>query len=190
LGLPYGRWPSSWSGILCDVVWATGQPNEQDAPATPLAQLRQRPATAMDKRSAPSQAWFLNQVHQRWDDMLIRDILARMRHDGCGGRAGRAELLSASRACPAGLGSAVAERLLAVLELIVSLLGLLPKVAPDRRDKDSLAAACERLWCLRRAGVARPCSATRRMAGHQRCRGTTSGRVVRQLPGPRCGGWR
>jgi len=27
-------------------------------------------------------------------DMPIRTILARMRHDGCGGRAGKAELLS------------------------------------------------------------------------------------------------
>jgi hypothetical protein len=27
-------------------------------------------------------------------DMLIRDILKRMRHDGCGGRAGKAELLT------------------------------------------------------------------------------------------------
>ena len=26
--------------------------------------------------------------------MLIRDIIARMRHDGCGGRAGRVELLT------------------------------------------------------------------------------------------------
>jgi hypothetical protein len=26
--------------------------------------------------------------------MLIRDIIDRMRHDGCGGRAGRAELLT------------------------------------------------------------------------------------------------
>jgi hypothetical protein len=26
--------------------------------------------------------------------MPIRDILARMRHDGCGGRAGKAELLT------------------------------------------------------------------------------------------------
>ena len=26
--------------------------------------------------------------------MLIRDILDRMRHDGCGGRAGKAELLT------------------------------------------------------------------------------------------------
>jgi hypothetical protein len=28
-------------------------------------------------------------------DMLIRDIIARMRHDGCGGRAGQIELLTA-----------------------------------------------------------------------------------------------
>ena len=27
-------------------------------------------------------------------DMLIRDILAKMRHDGCGGRTGRVELLT------------------------------------------------------------------------------------------------
>ena len=27
-------------------------------------------------------------------DMLIRDIIARMRHDGCGGRAGKVELLT------------------------------------------------------------------------------------------------
>jgi len=26
--------------------------------------------------------------------MLIRDILAKMRHDGCGGRAGKVELLT------------------------------------------------------------------------------------------------
>jgi hypothetical protein len=26
--------------------------------------------------------------------MLIRDIIARMRHDGCGGRAGKVELLT------------------------------------------------------------------------------------------------
>jgi hypothetical protein len=28
------------------------------------------------------------------DDMLIRDIIAKLRHDGCGGLAGKAELLS------------------------------------------------------------------------------------------------
>ena len=30
----------------------------------------------------------------RQRDMLIRDILAKMRHDGCGGRAGKVELLT------------------------------------------------------------------------------------------------
>jgi hypothetical protein len=29
--------------------------------------------------------------------MLIRDIIARMRHDGCGGRAGKGELLDRHR---------------------------------------------------------------------------------------------
>jgi hypothetical protein len=28
------------------------------------------------------------------DDLPIRDIIAKMRHDGCGGRAGKAELLT------------------------------------------------------------------------------------------------
>jgi hypothetical protein len=38
----------------------------------------------------------LNEAHAppRQRDMLIRDIIARMRHDGCGGRAGRVELLT------------------------------------------------------------------------------------------------
>ena len=38
----------------------------------------------------------LNEVHtlERQRAMPIRDIIARMRHDGCGGRAGRVELLT------------------------------------------------------------------------------------------------
>ena len=37
----------------------------------------------------------VNEAHTEWRDrMLIRDILARMRHDGCGGSAGKAELLT------------------------------------------------------------------------------------------------
>ena len=35
-----------------------------------------------------------NEVHSAQRAMLIRDILAKMRHDGCGGRAGKAELLT------------------------------------------------------------------------------------------------
>jgi hypothetical protein len=34
------------------------------------------------------------ETHSAQGDMLIRDILKRMRHDGCGGRPGRAELLT------------------------------------------------------------------------------------------------
>ena len=42
---------------------------------------------------------FVAQVHFQVEhiarsDMKLRDILAKMRHDGCGGRAGRAELVS------------------------------------------------------------------------------------------------
>jgi len=36
----------------------------------------------------------LNEAHTKQGDMLIRDILKRMRHDGCGGRPGRVELLT------------------------------------------------------------------------------------------------
>ena len=53
------------------------------------------------------QSWFLrivcdrcgkermiSETHMPQGNMLIRDILGRMRHDGCGGRAGKAELLT------------------------------------------------------------------------------------------------
>jgi hypothetical protein len=41
----------------------------------------------------------LNEAHLNGDpmkrsDVLIRDIIARIRHDGCGGRAGKVELLT------------------------------------------------------------------------------------------------
>ncbi len=34
------------------------------------------------------------ETHAPWRDRTLRDILGRMRHDGCGGLAGRAELLT------------------------------------------------------------------------------------------------
>ena len=62
-------------------------------------------ALAEPLRAFPS--WFLRIVCDRCGkerlisetylvhgEMLIRDIIDRMRHDGCGGRAGRAELLT------------------------------------------------------------------------------------------------
>jgi hypothetical protein len=37
----------------------------------------------------------VNEAHAaRWRDRSLRDIIARMRHDGCGGRAGKVELLT------------------------------------------------------------------------------------------------
>ena len=36
----------------------------------------------------------ISETHMPQRDMLIRDILDRARHDGCGGRAGKAELLT------------------------------------------------------------------------------------------------
>jgi hypothetical protein len=36
----------------------------------------------------------LNETHTPQRDKLIRDIIARARHDGCGGKPGRVELLT------------------------------------------------------------------------------------------------
>jgi hypothetical protein len=44
----------------------------------------------------------ISETHMAQGEMLIRDILERMRHDGCGGRAGRAERSPASRGRAAG----------------------------------------------------------------------------------------
>ena len=35
----------------------------------------------------------ISETHMAHGEMLIRDIIERMRHDGCGGRPGRVELL-------------------------------------------------------------------------------------------------
>ena len=64
-------------------------------------------AEALDEPFDAFPSWFLrvtcarcgqermvNQVHAAKSDLPLRDILAKMRHDGCGGRAGKAELLS------------------------------------------------------------------------------------------------
>jgi hypothetical protein len=36
----------------------------------------------------------MNEVHAPHGDMLIREIIAKARHDGCGGRARKVELLT------------------------------------------------------------------------------------------------
>jgi hypothetical protein len=41
-----------------------------------------------------SKVQMINEVHFARPKMPIRAILAKMRHDGCGGRAGKAELLT------------------------------------------------------------------------------------------------
>jgi hypothetical protein len=64
-------------------------------------------AEAIDEPFSAFPSWFLrvtcdrcgklqiiNEAHAAWRDRTLRQILARMRHDGCGGPAGRAELLS------------------------------------------------------------------------------------------------
>jgi hypothetical protein len=65
------------------------------------------PADALDEPFSAFPSWFLriecdrcgkvqmvNESHAKWRDQTLRDVLARMRHDGCGGLAGKAELLT------------------------------------------------------------------------------------------------
>jgi hypothetical protein len=64
-------------------------------------------AEALDEPFAAFPAWFIrvacercgqermfNEAHSAQRGMTIRAILDRMRHDGCGGRAGKAELIT------------------------------------------------------------------------------------------------
>jgi hypothetical protein len=64
-------------------------------------------AEALDEPFSAFPSWFmritcdrcgkdrmLNETHTAQRYMLIRDIVAKMRHDGCGGRPGRVELLT------------------------------------------------------------------------------------------------
>ena len=64
-------------------------------------------AEALDEPFSAFPSWFLritcdrcgevqmvNQAHLWCDDMPLRDILDKMRHDECGGKSGRAELLT------------------------------------------------------------------------------------------------
>jgi hypothetical protein len=64
-------------------------------------------AEALDEPFNAFPSWFLritcarcgqermvNQVHAAQSDLPIRAILDKMRHDGCGGRAGKAELIT------------------------------------------------------------------------------------------------
>jgi hypothetical protein len=57
------------------------------------------PAEALAEPFRAFPSWFLRiecdrEAHMKHGDMRIRTILDRMRHDGCGGRAGKAELLT------------------------------------------------------------------------------------------------
>jgi hypothetical protein len=97
--------------------WCAGRParighDRQGGPATPLAQqwAAIRLPTGEEAVDQPFNAfpsWFLrvecdrcgklqlvNQVHFGRSDMLLRVILDKMRHDGCGGPPGKAELIT------------------------------------------------------------------------------------------------
>ena len=79
-----------------------------DGTGAATAPTRCRPgAEALDEPFRAFPSWFMritcdrcgkermfSETHAAQRDMLIRDIIARMRHDGCGGRAGKVELLT------------------------------------------------------------------------------------------------
>ena len=65
------------------------------------------PAEALEKPLSAFPSWFLritcdrcgkdrilSETHAPRSDLPLREIIARMRHDGCGGRAGKVELMS------------------------------------------------------------------------------------------------
>jgi hypothetical protein len=65
------------------------------------------PAEALDEPFNAFPSWFMriecdrcgkvrmvNETHRPQRAMLIRDIIAKMRHDGCGGRVGKVELIT------------------------------------------------------------------------------------------------
>jgi hypothetical protein len=105
--------PMLYSASWCARLLARISHELSPTATAPLAQLRQRPAAigrGSPGRAAPrvpvvvpphrvralrQGADDLRDAHAPgFGDMLIRDIIDRMRHDGCGGRAGRAELLT------------------------------------------------------------------------------------------------
>jgi hypothetical protein len=98
--------------LRCSARSCARPPNDRPAdPETAPAQLWHRAATdrgeALEEPFRAFPSWFmrincdrcgkdrmLNKAHVKRSDMLIPVIIARMRHDGCGGRAGKAELLT------------------------------------------------------------------------------------------------
>jgi hypothetical protein len=89
------------------------RPPREAAAGTALSQLRHRPPAltpeALGLPLAAFPSWFLriicdrcggiimhNEVRlpERQRGMILRVLLSRMRHEGCGGKAGRAELLT------------------------------------------------------------------------------------------------
>jgi hypothetical protein len=55
---------------------------------------RSRHGSCASDATAVERTRFLVETHFDRRDMLLRDIIKRMRHDGCGGRAGKVELLT------------------------------------------------------------------------------------------------
>jgi hypothetical protein len=72
-----------------------GRGNTRELPLSPEDVLWRRFVDGMRATcDRCGQQRMFSETYSAQRDMLIRDIIARMRHDGCGGRAGRVELLT------------------------------------------------------------------------------------------------
>jgi hypothetical protein len=97
--------------LAAPIFTSSANSGRDQTSATALAILRQRPVAharrsagravpgvpvvvAADRVRPLRQGADGQRGHARWRDRMLRDILARMRHDGCGGLAVKAELLT------------------------------------------------------------------------------------------------
>jgi hypothetical protein len=89
------------------LIWIT-PPTAPAGTGAATATIRYRPARRpLNEPFSAFPSWYLritcdrwgkdrmmNEVHAPHRDMLIREIIAKARHDGCGGRAGKVELMT------------------------------------------------------------------------------------------------
>jgi hypothetical protein len=83
----------------CGASWCAACARNDAAPAAPMAELRHRPAAHLPlHRDPPPGSVPKSPPHAgTLTARTLRQILARLRHDGCGGLAAKAELLVANR---------------------------------------------------------------------------------------------
>jgi hypothetical protein len=74
----------------------------------------------------------VNESHAKWRGRTLRDILARMRHDGCGGLAARAELLTGVE----GVSSRPVRRIVLAAGYGMPIVRVTPAISPRAGTED------------------------------------------------------